>query len=552
MGKTAFKSITILDDNWVKEGTGSYFGYTYNLSIGLEWTFNDGNETFTETNGYGKAVLGKESVFINGDLLFTAGYSDGIAVRRVENNGSMSILYDELTPANGYAYYESLAVDTIRKCFYVGNNVYANLTKYDYSDTSSITKIGTLTEAGDGLPADQVGHTYRNGLFITGSWLHIGAADKTYTTVFRWNVETSASDNLTVSNVGSAGRYGVVWLEKNTNRLWLFSRDNGDTWLILNPEKSSSDPISASAFNINGNGVSLGNDMFMFGAATVNDNSNHVIIGGYYGRFGKVDISPILTQTSANPTVIDGKARIVSNFYTPTYILIEALSFIPHPTFGSDLVLIQPSMDHYHEYGWIDQENWMLVGPPRTYFYRWNWETGGTSIAYTWHSNDLLYFQYGQGPFLITTQDGSEYWILTGYGYDGSVIRTYSRTTFPDGFHLVETGSITFGDFYLPNSESIGSIKIGELISQLYILEDTKFNCFVSNNGGSSWENYDYTQEVYYKFNSSGNTGQIKFYFEGNKKRGPHITGKNKIVVSLKEKELSAMSPIGQEIKGTV
>jgi hypothetical protein len=142
----------------------------------------------------------------------------------------------------------------------------------------------------------------------------------------------------------------------------------------------------------------------------------------------------------------------------------------------------------------------------------------------------------------VIGEDGIGYWIYTEYDANGFF--AWSEERFPDGFGLCATASLVFGDFILGENLNIGSIYIGEANSALYTGSGAKMNMKVSNDGGTTYETYNYENDVSHYFTSSGATARLKLEFTGSISQSAYYYGSEVLSVTLFEKD-----PIGNREK---
>src|SRR6056300_503100 len=90
--------------------------------------YNGGDRVMGYPNGYE----------VDGDLLFTAGWGDGFAVRRLNNDGTLSRIYSESQflyrdTGSTYNHMQSVAIDTTNKLGVVMTYNVDGYTTFDYS-----------------------------------------------------------------------------------------------------------------------------------------------------------------------------------------------------------------------------------------------------------------------------------------------------------------------------------------------------------------------------------------------------------------------------------
>jgi len=537
------KSFELGQNEQVVSKQDVYFEFVWRTHIGLEWNIKDNNWTSRGGAGSGDRGLSQDSVKVDGNLIFCAGYSDGVGIRRLNDDGTFTVVYNNSTPMNGYAYYPSCAVDPVRKHFYFGNWVYDNIGRIDYSDTSSLS-VEVLTEAGNGLPSDEVGYTYHSGLEVVGDYLYICPDDKGTTTVFRWHIPSETAENLTVKNQINSHRYGHCWYDAEHDRLYYVSRADAMLRVVVNPSATASyaeaDPseVTASAFQVRTDSIMGGNDTYTHLWVPDNDDPNIMIISTNYGRFCKVDISACIEGTTNVPTLLEAGTRYNTDARWRTVLLfIEGIHAKKHPVYGSDMPIVRNYATWTgRNFGWIDVENqnWVGVGPINAYGYR----KKGTTTTQPTTGPNALNFTYTWCPHpyhKVQASEGTEYWVLGGYDGDGSAFISYDINNFPNFLELVSQGNIVFGDFQLEDETNISSIQINKIANMVFEPgDDTYFKVFVSNDGGNHYQAYDWRKEGIRRFNTRGNTVRVKFVLQGSGKRGPYLLSLKRIVVVIR------------------
>ena len=508
---SSLNNTTILNkSSYVKSSSNVWWEYMETNRLGLEWTINATNHHYLAGSLRGDNCISVDTFQADGDIILSAGWGDGFAVRRLENDGTLTVLYDDLYPMDSYSNYNNLAVDKINHKAYVSNYVYDGIMVYDYSDcyggTDSVIKDGEINPS-----PDECGYSYMNGTWIVGDYLYLMPDETSTSLCRRYNVSTLSQDDLPITNLLTSGRYGEIWYDEDNNRVYIMTRSDGGIWVVTNPDKSSTDPTNpAKCYSLNLTTLGLTNDIYTPTVAPLDSNPNHIWVAGYYGRYVKIDITDVLAETSTTPTILDKN----DNWYNKTlsyspFILNSFSSGRKHPFHGSDLILIRPDRDHNVYYGWFDQENKLPVTNGFAYYMD---DTG--SNRYRYNSNTSLRYGYAPFPILAESANATKYWLLTGYsGAHGYQFRTFSEST--NGLELHTSGNIVFGDFQLDNNQRIREIKILNLSNNVYEPSGCTFSVEVSNNSGSTWENYDWVNEPNHIFVSSGNIAQVKFILQG-------------------------------------
>ncbi len=408
-------------------------------------------------------------------------------------------------------------------------------------DTGNITKT-TLTKAGNDLPAIAFGDTHWGGTIIIGDYFYGVPYSETFTSMKRWKISTQTKESIPVDNYQLAAQYGHLTYDKENNRLYILWRSNGGIWVILNPDGDLDNPSNAPecyCLNTNHASISIGDDCYGGGVVADNDNPNILYVSVNQGRYAKIDITNILNGTSTYPELLDSHElsyRRTLSMNSAPYWMAGYSSLLRNSVFGSDFIYINPDRSYYQWYGWLDTKNFRPVGGIRPSYSIYD-DYGGYIYEYT--DRTSLRFDYAGEFHYIESDGGVGYWIHAGYGGLGYKFRSWAASEHPNGFCLEDNAYITFGTYELDNGNDIGQVRISNLIDQLYIPNPSVdiFSCYVSNDNGSSWEEYDYENEEDHEFSSTGSQVQVKFEFEGPGSSAPYIDGIYPINISIMEKQ---------------
>lgn len=477
----------------------------------------------------GSRVISAQGYTAVGDLLFSIGWGNGFGVYQLQNDGSLVNLYSDEKPANNYAYWTSIAVDSVRKQVYVGTYVRDNLVRYTYTyDGTNFTATKeVLTESSHGLPSDRVGYLYNSSLYVVGDWLYIAPYDRNTGEMLRWNVVNETTDNLPVINKRNNGRYGVLYYDKLNNRLYVTWRELGEYWVVLNPDSGE----NAKCYCIRyAEFVTSYASVYAPIFSVDPGNANHVWVSTRFGKLAKIDFTNILNESDVLSTllfkdpVLSSTGLKASPYNTEVY-----QRFYEHPTLKGGFIYVLAASDSYRDGGWLDQERGVPVGVSRTSGF-----VPGSSVLVNSHASDYpLRFSYGAVPVLGTSANGSKYWIIGGYGQTGNVFRTYAEAISPDGQVLELESEIIFGNYELDDQSTVGSILISNLIENMHTPAGTSYNCYVSNNGGITWEVYDTNSQAKHIFTSSGSSVQIKVSLHGIPTAAPYFESLSNIQVGI-------------------
>ncbi|MGD9697600.1 hypothetical protein [Acinetobacter sp.] len=504
--------------NIISSSTMFYTDYIGQTVFSAQWKARDNNAILAFA-GYGDACISASTLRVDGDLLISSGWNDGFAVKRINNNGSITHLWYEYQPFSS----TSLVLDTARGKAYSGGPAYNGIVEYDYSaykngGAGPGIKGRTLTVAANNLPFDKPGRNYWNGLEFSGNYLYILGVNTTgLTTAMRWNVVTEQSDNLAVINYRNGGRSGgSIYYSADTDRIYYRWVNDGEMWVVTNASKAQDDPISpARAFNIRFNDVGLGLHCYQAMSAESTENPNHVFVGGVH-LFAELDITPCLNESTPGlPIRLSGISS--SSWYD--YNLWSNFEFItPDPVYKGDLIIMLSCQGYVEAHGWWDKEYNMPVVARQ---------------VENWHnSEDGLRYDYGGERALATTTDGTKYWVYTGYANSDG----YSFHVFPESYGnvLEPHAEIVFGTFGLSNGGPVGQVKIDSLTDGMYIPSGCTVNYYLSSNNGVSWESFDPSGA--HTFSTAGNQVRLKIVMDGFPYKMPHFWKIGFLNISLTER----------------
>ena len=457
------------------------------------------------------------------NYLIVSSWGEGFGVTRINSDGTATEIYHDNTPLNSYPYYNSLAIDRTRKLAIIGNYVYGNLKLYNFNGDWENTPITTtLTEAGAGLPSDEVGYSYCNGLAIAGDWLYISPDDKSFTNVTRWNTQTSGSEDLVRTGSYAAIGRGAWYYDEPRDRMFHQPQTSYNSYLTC--VVSASSYTDAKAYTIRWDTAGLSTGYGRGDGVAVDESSpNQLWVMGYY-RVAKLDITNCLldpadqnysvqaTRVSPTGTPIDMSSSFPSALYSATSAYVRVAT---HP--DVDTVWLIPDRGNISLItGYVDTEDGQPVFIP----YR-----TGTNIS----DNTPYGTDYGNW-FQKITFESTAYWVTYGYGgpygyrlniWDDSVAKP----------ELFESWSFETNAIQMDNSENITKITI-DSDSGIAVPPNSTLIISVSNNNGSVWETYGNIGQEHV-FQSTGNQFKIKFVANGSTSSSPRIIGKAlKIVLS--------------------
>jgi hypothetical protein len=507
MGITTSK-ITVSDTS---SGTNMIFSEQYRKIITTQFHHGPADATKTYTwpfNVDPGQPLAKDTVQVKDNYIFAATWGNGFQIIEMAGDGTMTQIYEDTDPVSTLEHMSCLAIDYARDVAYVATYNVDALVRYEFSDliASGGAVVKThLTAAANNVPEERFGYAYRNGLSCHGDWLYM--ATSLYSVgQRRWNTQTEASELMSVNYRTSSMRYGELLYEEEYDRLWQYGYNTSNAWVIENPGSSGAEVAS----EIRVESLGMGDDLYFVGGGTDPDNTDHVWCPGTY-RFGKMDAVNVFSGISSTISALgDNHATVLTNY--PWWLNITygmRFGFSKHSS--KNFMCLWADRVYVPFNGWWDQENSIPVATP----------LAGTN----YQSNNSFQWTYGQSAKHITTASGLEFWLYHGYtgptdGLDGEKIHAVpAEGVEPDC--LYTSSEITLGPFALDDSANIGLVTVEGMVDNTYVLSGTTLNCYLSNNGESTWEAFDYTDV--HAFSSTGNSVYFKMSMTGTQIKSPHI-----------------------------
>jgi len=535
MANLGMKSFVIRDRNSVLDHDNNVMWLTTPQNVMyLNWKFKPNNyEQITPSSQLADACITPNSAQFDQDILISIGWADGFGIRKLLDDGTLLTLFTDAGPV-GYSGGHNIAIDKVNHRAYVGAYPVNGTEIYDYSGvmsggTTTPTSLGVYTKAANDMPADRAGSAYFNGFAIAGDYLYMGDYSSR-STVARWHIPTETDTSLPVINAGSNGYRGRCVYEEELDRMWILNNQNSGPWVVLSASTSGT---TALAYRVPIASFLGGADITSFMAVAEEDNSNHVWLASGYGRIAKFDISPSITGAGGNPTVLEYNPGFYNyDCSIPPGGMQGYHSFSKHPKYGSKLIIGYADRAYNSSSPWwYDKET--KRGMAKWYNYGVNPEISGGydyGLPGTTYSFNVQY----AGGVAYGTPSGSsqEYMVYFGYsGSHGHRYRTYNADLTP--FDFEDEGYMTFGLFTLKDDEDIGSILIEDLYANT--LTGTSFEVFVTNNTGTSWEQYNYNSNKYHIFNRRGNVVMVKFVLKTTLPyKSPNINSREYPVVTIR------------------
>lgn len=475
----------------------------------------------------GDRVIGFPNGYeVDGDLLFTVGWGDGFAVRRMNNDGTMTRLFYDgnflyRDTGSTYNHMQSVAIDTTNKKGVVMTYNVDGYTTFNYSGLMN----GGTTFVKDARPThtnpqrfinegsmnlSSSGLYYTSGLVAAGPWIYLGEYDaRHYQKYPRRNIHTGSEEILTWETNGKEGtanddrngyRHTLCYDEVN-DRVFYCSYYNANFMMI--EDASTSDPKLVWC---DLGDAGLGDDGYEMGLHIEDpiDYPNIITIGGS-SRHVKINISNC--QSGGNPVLIsqvfpnDGNKKgqafdvlfRMGTKYQDTTTGRPTDKMPGYPAFNP----ISPDRGRAMGHGWMDWDNTRLVS-----VYRYNSKTEDTSSL---GRGPTYMSDYGSPCFRMYSANGSEFWVQLGYGYNGHSIYTWGSEY---KNYMFEDWSVEFGTYSLDNNANIDFVFWSKL--DYFVPSGCSLGAFVSNNAGETWESYSGDEDTEHIFSSTGTQLRIK------------------------------------------
>lgn len=514
---------------------GAVFGeYGGQNAIVPAWKRGMSNATTSSGSGDydgGDRVIGYGAYHVDGDLLITAGWGDGCAIRRLNNDGSMTKLFYNSQAlfrdtTSTYNHINSLAghSGSSQICLTTHNvNGYSML---DYSDlkvggtTVVNTRPPTRYVFSNGVNIDRSGNYYESGTVTAGDWLYILDYDASHYKKYPRRHWVNGTEELidgtseSYKYPGSAtidrnGYRGYLVYDEINDRVFYMTYYNANFMLILNASSANPKCVWCDMAD-----AGLGDDSYESGLF-IDDpvNAPNNIKVGCNSRFAHIDITPCFTGT---------KATVIAQIYVENTAYGWAGSNLfrggtnKQSTTGNwiDKMPNYPSFNPTSSDrgknmldGWLDWDNNRVVGLYRDDLTTEDTTTGGRGRSYR--------SDYSNPMFRMQSANGTYWWVKTGYGHDGHSFKVWSNDIGPG---LIGDWSCEFGNFSLDTLGNIDFCHIDML--DHFTPSGCSMLVYVSNNAGSTWEGY--AIDSIHTFSSSGNQLKIKYLAVGSVDKAPY------------------------------
>lgn len=554
-----FSSNKLSRDNLISITGAGQNNYNGQTAIGPVFKGGLSNTHVSSSGGEydgGDRVIGFPNGYeVDGDLLFTVGWGDGFAVRRLNNDGSMTRLFQDSNflyrdSGSTYNHMMNVAIDTTNK---LGVVLSYNVDGYTTFDYSGCTNGGTtfvkdarpthsnpqrfIGGAGSsGLNISSAGLYYASGLVAAGEWIYIGEYDaRHYRRVLRRNLNTGVEEVLGNSSGTGNLKSGTATIDRNGYRHWLFYDEVNDrviyaayynsNFIVVEDASTSSPELVWCDMGDAGVGDD-GYEQGFFCPDPVNAPNRFWI--GANSRAVDVDITPCMSGNTAtvhnqvyfnnvDNVVFEALMRFGSKYQKTSGTPMDKLPSYPnHIPIHGDRGWAQMG-------GFIDPDNNKCHSFRRRDNLTEDTSTGGRGSSYR--------ADYSSGAVLMSSANGTKYWVQMGYGADGHSFKIWEENDKP--CELIGNWEAKWGTFTLDNSANIDQVFVINT-ENLYTPSGCTAIIYVSNNNGSTWETYDRDSTTSHVFSSSGTQLQVKLSCTGHPDKAPYYIGyKGEMTVAL-------------------
>lgn len=505
------------------------------------------NSSSGEYDG-GDRVIGWPNGFeVDGDLIFTTGWGDGFAIRRLNNDGSMTrlfydsqFLYRDTTST--YNHMNSVAISTTQQKGVVMSYNVDGYTTFDYSGLvnggTTFTKDARPTHSNpqrfiggagsSGLNISSAGLYYTSGLVAAGDWIYIGEYDaRHYRRCLRRSMADGteevigSSDGTADKLSGSAdvdrnGYRHTLFYDEVNDRVFYFAYYNSNFQVVLDASTSTPELLWCDMGD-----AGAGDDAYEQGLFIPDPtNAPNRMWVGANSRICDIDITPCLTggtPTVHNTIMVTSTDSNINmeNLYRfgSKYQKTSGLPMDKDPGY-SNYIRTYADRGRNRNLGWVDLSNNKTPG-----FVRHDNQTEDTTTGSRGRSTR---FDYGGHHVLMASANGTKYWVQTGYSYDGHRFMTYNESDHPK--RLIGNWEIVYGTYTLANSANIDEAFLSN-VDAFDIPSSCSLTVYVSNNNGSSWETYDHTSTNAHQFSTTGTQLRVKISASGQPDKSPYYMG---------------------------
>lgn len=495
----------------------------------------------------GDRVIGFPNGYeVDGDLLFTVGWGDGFAVRRLNNDGTLTKIFQDTyflwrDTTSTYNHLQSVAIDKVNQLGVVMTYNVEGYTTFDYSGclnggttfvkdarpTHSTPDAFIGSQDTGGGYVNRVGNSYTSGIAAAGEWIYASDHDSHhYKKIMRRNLNTGVEERLdqTSSDVylsGSGvidrnGYRGTVFYDEVNDRIFQFTYYNANFTVVTAASTASPKTVWCDLGD-----AGVGDDGYEQGLH-VNDPvnaPNRMWVGGS-NRYLDIDITPCFT--GGDPTIHN---QISLSDSTNNIILgnLGRMGSKYQATSGTPMTKIPGYPNYIRTYadrdinmvgGWLDTDNNKSPGSVRYNDTTEDTVTGGRGRT--------LRYSYDCPAVLMSSANGTKYWVKMGYSYDGHRFIVYEESD--DPYELIGNWELIYGTYTLANSANIDECFISN-VDQIVVPSNCTLTAYVSNNNGSSWETLDTASTTAHRFQTTGTQLRVKLTAAGQPDKAPYYMG---------------------------
>ena len=492
-----------------------------------QWKRGMSNYSGRITSGSDDCIGFPHAYGVHDDLIINASWSAGVGVYKLNNDGSFTNIYNNTDPSGAYgdANNQSIVLHKPSKKFVImsydnnGYSIWNYAPCFSGNDPILVESGGTFMNTGGSAVAD-VGSSYYSGLSIAGDWVYgVDESATHYKAIVRRNIVTDAQERIdfTTQKVeGSAtidrnGYRGTVFYDSINDRMYYQTYYNANMTCIT--AASTGTPL---AVWCDMGDAGLGDDAYEQGIFIIDPiNEPNIMTVGCSSRHAHVNITPCFTGSS--PTVLgqmyteDAATGARFGNYFRGGVQNQAVTdehSERNPLFP-DMVPTAPDRGRNMLDGWMDLDNYRLVGVYRHNTITEDTSTGGRGRSYR--------SDYGQPIFRMQSADNTYYWVKLGYGYDGHSYTSWSNDI---GNGLVGNWQSEYGTYTLTNSQNIDFVSVST--NGHYIPSGCSISYFVSNNNGENWYPYTAADNEYHTFSSLGTQLRVKYVATGLANKSPY------------------------------
>jgi len=506
------------------------------------------NSSSGDYDGGDRVIGWPNGLEVHDDLIFTVGWGDGFAVRRLNNDGTLTKLYQETQflyrdSSSTYNHLQSVAISTTQKKGVVMTYNVDGYTTFDYSGLmnggTTFVKDARPTHsnpqrfiggAGDsGLNVSSAGLYYTSGLVAAGDYIYVGEYDaRHYRRCLRRNMSNGneevlgSSDGTADKLSGSAtvdrnGYRFTLFYDEVNDRVFYFAYYNSNFQVVLDASTSTPELLWCDVGD-----TGQGDDSYEQGLFIPDPtNAPNRMWVGCSNKILDIDITPCLTGSA--PTVhniirLDNSSNIVFDVlfrFGAKYQKTSGLPMDKDPTY-SNYIRTYADRDKNMNLGWVDITNNKTPG-----FIRYQETTEDTTTGGRGRS---CRYSYGGHHVLMASANGTKYWVQTGYGADGHRFKTYEEADYPK--RLIGNWEIIYGTYTLANSANIDEAFLSN-VSEFDIPANCSITVYLSNNNGSNWETYDTASTTAHRFSTTGTQLRVKITASGHPDKSPYYMGFN-------------------------